>query len=135
MILTNRKLAISIALLVLSTMATGCVYRVGDLTLVSTKNIDLTDVSLDVRQGQRKRAEDCRFALFNLIPFGLPNLEEAVDRALEAGGGNIMVDEVTEFKTTWVVVGRINCWVAEGTVLNIPPTVAKKPQPKAFPPK
>ena len=74
---------------------------------------------LDSRQGRRQKGEDCKFSLLG-IPFGLPNLEEAVDRALEAGGGNIMVDQVTEFKETWFVVATQECIVVEGTILNIP---------------
>jgi hypothetical protein len=49
---------------------------------------------------------------------GLPNIETAIDKALEAGHGNIMVDQVTEISAYWVVVGTMQCISAEGTVLN-----------------
>ena len=32
-------------------------------------------------------------------------MEEAVDKALEKGKGNVMVDEVTEYENIWVVLG------------------------------
>lgn len=96
----------------------GCVSRAGDLTFVTTKNIDLTKVSLDPKKGQRFKGEDCRFVLLGIIPFGLPNIETAIDRALEAGKGNVMVDEVTSIKETYFIVGGQTCAIAEGTVLN-----------------
>jgi hypothetical protein len=114
MTLTNRiLLAFS-----LSIFLTGCTYRIADLTFVSTKNIDLTNVKLDARKGIRKKGEDCRISILT-IPLGLPNLETAVDNALMAGGGNVLVDEVTEVKNTWFLIGTQHCIVVEGTVLNI----------------
>ena len=109
-------------------MLSGCSVRVADLTMVSTKNIDLSNTQLDARKGQRQTGEDCRFNLLGLIPFGLPNMEEAVDKALEKGKGNVMVDEVTEYKNIWVILGFISCINVEGTVLSAP--VTKLPLPK-----
>ncbi len=93
----NRLAYVLIAVLALL-MLSGCSVRVADLTMVSTKNIDLSDTQLDSRKGQRQTGEDCHFNLLGLIPFGLPNMEEAVDKALEKGKGNVMVDEVTEYE-------------------------------------
>jgi len=124
---SNKKTLFGAVFLGLVTLLfTGCSVRVADLTLVSTKNIDLSDAQLDARKGQRQKGEDCRFVLLGLIPFGLPNMEEAVDKALEAGKGNVMVDEVTEYKNIWFVIGGLTCIDVEGTVLNVP-GVASKP--------
>ena len=90
-----------------SLLAAGCSVRVADLTLVSTKNIDLSQARLDVREGKRFTGEDCRF-------FGLPNLEEAIDEALEKGRGNILVDQVTYQKIKFLQ----SCIEVEGTVLS-----------------
>jgi len=122
MIHLNRKKRLTyllIAVLALL-MLSSCSIRVADLTMVSTKNIDLSNTQLDARKGQTQTGEDCRFNLLGLIPFGLPNMEEAVDKALEKGKGNVMVDEVTEYKNIWVVLGVISCINVEGTVLNAP---------------
>jgi len=134
MIHTNKKrLVVSAVLSLAVLLASGCSVRVADLTLVSTKNIDLTDAKLDSKKGQRQKGEDCKFNLLGLIPFGLPNMEQAVDRALEAGKGNVMVDEVTEYKNTWFVIGGLSCIVVEGTVLNTKETAGKTtPNPSAL---
>ncbi len=41
-----------------SILAVGCSFRVADLTLVSTKNIDLSQARLDMREGRRFKGED-----------------------------------------------------------------------------
>ena len=121
----NKKSLLVVVLISLATfLFSGCSIRVADLTLVSTKNIDLSDTQLDARKGQRQKGEDCRPVILG-IPFGLPNMEEAVDKALEAGKGNVMIDEVTEYKFVWLVIGRLDCIVVEGTVLNAPVTAGK----------
>jgi hypothetical protein len=123
---TNKKSLLGVVFLSLAALLfSGCSVRVADLTLVSTKNIDLSDTQLDARKGQRQKGEDCRFVLLGLIPFGLPNMEEAVDKALEAGKGNVMVDEVTEYKNIWFLIGGLTCIEVEGTVLNAPVTAGK----------
>ena len=115
----NRLVSVLIPGMILL-MLSSCSVRVADLTLVSTKNIDLSDTQLDARKGQRQTGEDCRFNLLGLIPFGIPNLEEAIDKALEKGKGNVMVDEVTEYENIWVVLGFVSCINVEGTVLTAP---------------
>lgn len=115
MIRSNKCFAVVAALFTLS----ACSSRMADLTLVSTKNLGSTTLNLSSKSGKRERAEDCKFALLG-IPFGIPSIETAVDKALQAGNGTVMIDEVTEEKTTWVVVGNINCIVVEGTVVNVP---------------
>jgi len=97
----------------------SCSIRTADLTLVSTKNIDLTDTRLDAKSGQRYTGKHCGLRLLG-IPLGIPSLKEAIDQALESGKGNIMVDEVTWKKEYPFVVGRVDCLEVEGTVLTAP---------------
>ena len=94
----------------------GCAVRSGDLTLLSTRNIDLSNATIDVRQGKRVVGEDCVPVI--LVPLGSPNLQEATDDALEKGAGNVMVDQVTRFTMKAFLFG-VSCIESEGTVLNI----------------
>lgn len=100
----------------------GCSARVADLTLVSTKNIDLSNAKLDARKGKRIKGEDCAIALLGLIPLGHPNLEKAIDNALEKGKGNVMVDQVTYQKAAYFIIASQYCIEVEGTVLNVAET-------------
>lgn len=99
-------------------LCVGCTQRLGDFTLISTKNVDLSDASIDVKTGRRVTGEDCRYiALF--IPLGAPSIKEAVDDALEKGNGNLLVDQVTFVRSWYVplIVGE-SCYVAEGTAVE-----------------
>jgi hypothetical protein len=113
---------IEIIVLVSFILTSGCSVRVADLTLISTKNIDLSNATLDVRKGQRTKGEDCAIALLGLIPLGIPNLEEAVDDALEKGKGNVMVDQVSYSKGAYFIIASQSCIEVEGTVLNVAET-------------
>ena len=57
--------------------------------------------------------KDCKISLGGT----LPNQEEALDRACEAGGGNAMVDVVVYFKPA-VCAFDDNCWTVKGTVVK-----------------
>jgi len=108
-----------LVLLIVLFLGSGCSTRVADLTLVSTKNIDLSNTTIDLKKGKRTKGEDCVFVF--LFPFGLPNLEEAIDDALEKAHGNVMVDQVSYYKNKSFLIGQ-SCIEVEGTVLNIAKT-------------
>lgn len=117
MTLSNNNVTVNlIALFLLINFSSACTYRIGDLTLLSSKNIDLSDARLDAQSGQRFKGRDCTPVF--IVPFGLPNLEEATDEALEKGKGNVLVDQVT----TWWTAPFVWCIESEGTVLNIAST-------------
>ena len=105
-------------MLVIGMLAFGCTTRIGDLTFVSTRNIDLTHVNLDMQHGKRVKGSDCKFAILGIIPLGLPTLQGAVDDALQKGGGNVMIDQVTYISNYWFVLFSRSCIRAEGTVLD-----------------
>jgi hypothetical protein len=105
--------------ILLAAVLSACSSRVGDLTLVSTKNIDLSDAHLDAKGGKRVKGEDCVIAVLGLFPLGLPNLQGAVDDALNNGNGNVMVDQVSRVSEVYFVLASRRCIEVEGTVLNV----------------
>jgi hypothetical protein len=107
---------ICLLVIAVSVFLTGCTYRVGDLTLLSTKNIDLSNAKLNAAEGQRFKGQNCVPVVF--VPLGLPSLQEATDEALEKGNGNVMVDQVTTVTSGGFIFG-VSCIESEGTVLNI----------------
>ncbi|MEI6708959.1 MAG: hypothetical protein WCK96_17690 [Methylococcales bacterium] len=124
MIHTNKPLCLLVV--VTAFLLNGCSHRVADFSIVSTKNIDLTQVAkLDPSAAKRYSGEDCSFFLLNQYPFfnKIPNLELAVDKALKKGNGNVMVDEISVESDVWVLLGNIKCIQAEGAVLNVPPKI------------
>ena len=94
-------------------MLTGCTTRLGDFTVLSTKNVDVSGV----KPGDRYSGEDCINLLFGMIPLGQVNWKNAMDQALERGKGDMMVDVVMTAKG-WAIPyiwGR-SCMEFAGTI-------------------
>lgn len=90
---------------------TGCSLRLGDFTVLSTKNVDVSGV----KQGDRYSGEHCINTVLG-FPLGEINWKTAMDQALEKGKGDVLVDVVVSSKYwTAIVYGEV-CVIVEGTV-------------------
>ena len=98
----------------------GCTGHVANLSLVSTRNVDIETTALDLRKGARVTGEDCVYALLGVIPLEVPSLEDAVDDALEKSKGNIMVHAGTTASVFYAILFSQTCITVSGTVLQIP---------------
>ena len=64
-------------------LASGCAtQRIGDFTLLSTKNIDISQMDQLERIGSRQDARDMKNS-FAIYVGAVPSMEEAVDEAME----------------------------------------------------
>jgi len=90
----------------------GCMKRsrVADLTIMASKNISTLEGAKEMGVFEGK---DCTSAFAGR----LPNQEEALDKAVEAGGGNAMVDAVIYFKPAMCIFDEA-CWEVKGTVIK-----------------
>lgn len=75
----------------------GCSVRVGDFTLISTKNVEIGGKYV---KGARVEGEDKAFSF--LFPFGAPNLKNAVDRCIEAGNGELLTNVVINYTAPFI---------------------------------
>ena len=75
------KITIICALL-LTLLATGCSRRMIDFTVISSKNIQLQIPT----EAMGPKVEGVDEVWIFIIPFGTPNIKEAVDRAIESAG-------------------------------------------------
>ncbi|MCF7355367.1 hypothetical protein [Vibrio sp. CK2-1] len=82
----KKLLLIGLGLVVLS----GCSARFTDMTLASTKNVDLNSGQLVT--GQRVKAQDM-YPVF-IIPLGTPNMKNAIDKAIESDKCAIALSDV-----------------------------------------
>lgn len=112
--ITGSLLIITVVLL-----CGGCVNRLGDFTLISTKNVDFSDASVDIKNGKRVTGDDCR-AIVLFFPLGAPSMKEAVDDALEKSESNLLIDQVTYVKSWYIpfIFGQ-SCYLAEGTAVKV----------------
>lgn len=87
------------------TFMAGCTMRLVDFTVISSKNVQVPTKA----KGQRVQGEDCAF-------FSVPNLKEAMDRAIESSGANYdaLVDGVVYQKYFFF----FTCFRVEGTPIN-----------------
>lgn len=98
-------------------MATGCSMRLGDFTLMTTKNIGITPRPL----ASGVRGEDCIHQILG-IPIGSlnPNLEEAIDNAVaKASGGNAMTDASIHQDIFTVLLYTRVCMRVDGAVVAL----------------
>ncbi len=89
----------------------GCTTRLGDFTVLSTKNVDVSGV----KQGDRYSGEDCINTVLG-IPLGEPNWKNAMDQALQKGKGDILIDTVLTVKGWSLILFGQSCIIIEGNV-------------------
>jgi hypothetical protein len=95
-------------------MFAGCSQRIGDFTVISSKNVDIGG---KYKMTERQTGSDSRPDVL-LIPIGIPDLKQAVDNCIEAGKGDLLTNAVIDFsqwtaivygKRTYTVTGDV--WV------------------------
>lgn len=97
--------------------SSGCMSRVGDMTMLSTRNVSLDRLDIDkLPQKTGITGRDSTF-MFLFIPFGQPHLKNAVDDALNKGGGDLMTDVVVSRGAWWFIVGQ-DIVEVKGTVVK-----------------
>ena len=116
----KRRMGV-IFILLLTVTLSGCVTRLGDFTLISTKNIDLTRGASFKRAQSRARGEDS-IAIIIFIPTGIPNMKTAIDKAIESVPGAVaLLDGVLSVRAWYIPLffGE-QAYVVEGTPLIDP---------------
>ena len=96
-------------------IAGGCSQRLGSFTVLSTKNVDLSNFSTQTAKGlDRVRGEDCAHIIC-IFPTKVPSFEEAIDVALEENNAYMLSDAVVKFDSFYVpyIYGQSK-YVAEG---------------------
>ncbi len=119
---SKPTVARSLRLLALAgiTVLSGCTTRLTDFTVISTKNIDFTQLSRARRGATRVRGEDVAHIII-LFPTKIPNLKEAIDRTIEASPGAVgLVDGVVYQRAFYIpyIYGQ-TAYVVEGTPLHL----------------
>jgi hypothetical protein len=80
----------------------GCQQRLGDFTVLSTKNVDLTRFNTEqAENAQPVTGEDSK-PIIGVFNTGLPNVKEAADRALESANAHMLTNAVIYY-TSWYI--------------------------------
>jgi hypothetical protein len=124
----NRRMGVFIIFLCVATLS-GCVTRLGDFTLISTKNVDLTKGATFKRAQSRVSGEDIA-AMIIFIPTGTPNMKTAIDRAIESVPGAVaLLDAVLSSKGFYIILFGQFGYVVEGTPLIDPALTSQSALP------
>src|ERR1700680_3453078 len=90
-----KRIIVLCSVMVMAAALSGCVTRLTDFTIISTKNVDLSRGADFIRGEKRVQGEDTKVIF--VLPLGLPNAKEATDRAIESVPGAVaLVDGVLE---------------------------------------
>ena len=108
--LTRSLLGIATFALALS----GCMARLADFTALSTKNATIPGV-----RGERVRGEDLA-SIILFFPTGQASIKTAVDRAIEKGNADLLVDGVISQECWYIPLLFGQCgYVVEGTPVRL----------------
>ena len=116
--------------LILSTIAlgmlvgfSGCTTRLGNMTVVSTNNVD--GLSADVKTAQRVKGESCNRS-FLIIPWGdfQNRLQIATDNAIDNGhkaglSGDVIVNAKIGVTAWTALIYSQNCLTVEGDLIPL----------------
>ena len=106
-------------------LASGCTNAVYRFTYMSTdRDLALEKYDVKMLAGKSESSgEDYQSIIFVIPTDGPPALDQAVASALQAGGGNLMVDAVAERSTFYIplIYGR-DTWTVRGKVVKLPST-------------
>lgn len=80
----------------------GCVHRIGDFTVASTKNMDIKRTLHTVDESERLVDRDTAHIVI-FIPTGTPNMKEAMDNAIEQREGAIGLSNVKVKSGSWYI--------------------------------
>jgi len=83
-------------------IATGCYTRIADLTVVSTKTVDLQELDLTQTERAMQVTGTSIKQIFLIVPTGRADIEEAIDDALDKAGGDLLVDAVVYWKYWYI---------------------------------
>jgi len=94
---------------------TGCSQRLGDFTVLSTKNVDLSNFSTQTEKGvDRVRGEDVGHIII-CFSNKVPTFKEAVDISLENNNAYMLSDAVLKYEWFYIpyIYGQEK-FIAEG---------------------
>jgi hypothetical protein len=119
-----KRITLMCSAMVMATSLSGCVTRLTDFTIISTKNIDLSRGADFIRGEKRVQGEDTKSII--ILPLGLPNAKEATDRAIESVPGAVaLVDGVLEHEFFCFIFGY-DTYRVKGTPLIDPKLLNNK---------
>jgi len=128
----NKKfwLGIPVMALVLITVLSGCATQIGQFTMATTKNVDLSRLGEFTRTTREIKAQDSSIFIFG-IQVKTAKMQAAMDKALaKIPGAVAMVDVRISTKSTSLIIVRFDSFIVSGTALVDPKIVSAETSEK-----
>lgn len=126
-----QKGLIWLAFITMTLSFTCCTHRLVDFTVISSKNVPITENGTEFKKASsRVKGVDSKWSI--LIFPGIPDMKEAIDRAIEKYPGAIALTDGVIYQKNWscFFCGQ-NQYVVEGTPLYVESSNSKNvPQPQ-----
>lgn len=122
-----KKFSFLMSLLVAMVLLSSCTRRITDFTIISTRNVPIGQKSAVLEKaGSRVKGKDTAHS-FLMLQFGLPNMKEAIDKALEKYYGAVaLADGVVKSNWWSIFIYGQNSIIVEGTPIYEPEEDDKK---------
>ncbi|MDY4873391.1 MAG: hypothetical protein SO133_00765 [Alloprevotella sp.] len=104
-------------LLAVVLLMSSCTQRLIDFTIISSKNVPITDKGTEFQKAtSRVKGVDSKWSVL-FVP-GIPNMKEAIDRAIEQYPGAVALTDGVVYQKSWTcfLLGQ-NKYIVEGTPL------------------
>ena len=99
-------------------MLSSCTHRLTDFTIISTRNVPIGTESVDLAKAEKRVNGVDKVSVVLGIPFGTPNMKEAIDKALDKYPGAVgLADGVIKAKYWTCFFYGQSSYVVEGTPL------------------
>jgi hypothetical protein len=125
--MVNKKMVSGMLAVVLtfSMFIAGCATRVGDFTLMSSKNVDLSAIGSYQRSAKNVKGSDTKLSMILFIPLNPTyDLKKALDKALsKIPGAEVIVDVRIDVRKIPLLLVTFEGYVVSGTVLINPQVV------------
>jgi len=123
--MVNKKKWLVIIVLVFTMVLSGCATRIGDFTVMSSKNVELSRLGEFNRSSQTVKGTDSFVTVLGFIPVKTRvDLKKALDNALsKIPGAQALVDVRIDVRRLNFLLFQIESFVVSGTVLIDPRVV------------
>ncbi|MDR2845348.1 MAG: hypothetical protein LBV28_04555 [Puniceicoccales bacterium] len=107
-VLTGRAIGNTTAILAGVLLLSGCTTRIGDFSIISTKNMDLNNpYGFAAETNRLVEGEDVQHYILFIPTQAEANLKEAVDRAIERQSGCVgLSNAVVYVRSFWFLYGQ-----------------------------
>lgn len=115
----TRTILCTIAL-VATVLSLGCSGTIAHFTVISNRDVDLSALDRPVMTQKSVQGDSSRLTQLLIFPtFMAPSIGEAVDNALEAGKGDLLINATVVQEVVWIpYLLSVETITVEGTVVD-----------------